>query len=98
MSTFKKIAVTSRQLCAVDLPQQIRRLTAAGELRPDMIIIREKDLAEEAYEILAGQVMAVCRAQRMECVLHSYPETHHFLKRKAPIAQIHTKVWMAAIF
>lgn len=73
MSTFKKITVTSRQLCAVDLPQQIRRLAAAGELRPDMIIIREKDLAEEAYEILAGQVMAVCRAQRMECVLHSYP-------------------------
>ena len=73
MYTFKKIAVTSRQLCAVDLPQQIRRLASAGALRPDMVIVREKDLPEEEYEILAGQVMAVCREQQMECVLHSYP-------------------------
>ena len=73
MYTFKKIAVTSRQLCAVDLPQQIRRLASAGALRPDMVIVREKDLPEEEYEILAGQVMAVCREQQMGCVLHSYP-------------------------
>lgn len=65
MYTFKKIAVTSRQLCAVDLPQQIRRLASAGALRPDMVIVREKDLPEEEYEILAGQVMAVCREQQM---------------------------------
>lgn len=73
MYTFKKIAVTSRQLCAVDLPQQIRRLAFAGALHPDMVIVREKDLPEEEYEILAGQVMAVCREQQMGCVLHSYP-------------------------
>ena len=38
-----------------------------------MVIVREKDLPEEEYEILAGQVMAVCREQQLGCVLHSYP-------------------------
>lgn len=72
MCTFKNIAVTSRKLCEGNLPEQIERI--AGEGGPDLVIVREKDLPEKEYENLAGQVLAVCRANHMECVLHSYPE------------------------
>ena len=43
MSSFKLIAISNRTMCG-DLAAQIRRI--AGINRPDMLILREKDMSE----------------------------------------------------
>ena len=77
MSTFKRIAVTNRKLSRFELPEQIDRImeisrTASNIEKPDMIILREKDLSEKEYEILAAMVIEKCRNYDIECILHTY--------------------------
>ena len=69
MSSFKLIAVSDRTKCA-DLCAQIRRIARIN--KPDMLILREKDLPEVEYEALARRVIAVCEDEAIECVLHTF--------------------------
>ncbi len=69
MSSFKLIAITNRTQCD-DLCAQIRRIAALK--RPDMLILREKDMPEDEYEALAREVIAVCDEAGIECVLHTF--------------------------
>ena len=39
-----------------------------------MLILREKDLGEAQYELLARDVLAVCRKNKLPCVLHNFPD------------------------
>lgn len=68
MSTFKRIAVSNRHLCRRPLPEQVRSL--AGKV--DCLILREKDLTEEAYEQLAEQVQAACRDAGIQMICHTF--------------------------
>ena len=52
---FKIVCVTARALCPGDFLAQLERVAAAGV---DKIILREKDLPEDQYQALAGQVIA----------------------------------------
>lgn len=70
MSMFKTIAVTNRHLCNGSLVEQINMI--AKTMRPDSLILREKDLPEEEYETLATKVMEGCRRFELECILHTY--------------------------
>jgi thiamine-phosphate pyrophosphorylase len=38
----------------------------------DLIILREKDLSEEAYQMLAEQVLKLCSKYGKLCILHSF--------------------------
>ena len=64
---FKLCCVTHRGLCAGDLPQRVGELCRDGI---DRVILREKDLTEEEYEVLARQVV---EAGGEAVVLHHFP-------------------------
>ncbi len=74
---MKFIAVTDRSLCRGSLITQLERILnlpdEAALPKPDMVILREKDLLEAEYEALAGQVILLCREYQTECILHTYP-------------------------
>lgn len=66
---FKIIAVTNRKLCHIDFLEQIETL-AKSEV--DSIILREKDLSEEEYYLLAKNVLRICEKYNKECILHNF--------------------------
>ena len=55
ISMYRKICVTNRHLAQGDFLRQIERVTAA---KPTALILREKDLTQEAYEELAVKLNA----------------------------------------
>lgn len=83
MCSYKKIVVTAAKLAQIPLPEQIQKIAAI--YKPDMLILREKELPPEEYEELAVQVLVVCREEGMECVLHSFVE----VAQKLGVKKIH---------
>ena len=71
---MKFIAVTDRSLCRGSLITQLERILnlpdEAALPKPDMVILREKDLSEAEYEALAGQVILLCR-EYQTCLLYT---------------------------
>ena len=66
------IAVTDRKLCEGDFLQRIDRITDRTGLRA--LILRERDLTDEAYGALAAGVYRICRAHGVPMFVHSRPE------------------------
>ena len=50
---------------------QVEKLALA---RPAGIILREKDLMPEEYRVLAKEVMKICKAFEVPCILHTFRE------------------------
>lgn len=50
---------------------QLRRVAS---WKPKAVILREKDLAEDAYCALAKDVLAICHAAQVPCILHTYAD------------------------
>lgn len=71
MSMCKKICVTNRALAERPFLEQIARVLATN---PYALILREKDLTEQAYEELAGDVKKLCENTKTKLILHSFPE------------------------
>lgn len=69
----KVIAVTNRGMCERPLKDQIGRI-AAMERVPDRLILREKDLSEADYELLAEDILGECKKYNIPCILHTYVE------------------------
>jgi len=63
------LCVTNRLLCQEPFPVRVERVAKAG---PRGIILREKDLSEAEYQVLAGQVLEICRRYGVSCILHSF--------------------------
>lgn len=81
MCTYKSsfvpvIAVTDRKLCRRPFLEQIERIC---KYRPKGIILREKDLNEDEYTLLAEQVLAITRNYQIPCILHTYIRTARML-------------------
>ena len=53
---MKRICVTNRLLCQEDFLSRVQKIAAAGA---DAILLREKDLSETQYAILAKQVQEI---------------------------------------
>ena len=66
---YKTICVTNRKLCKGDFLTQISKAAAA---HPDSIILREKDLSEDEYTVLAKQVIAVCEKNNIAFTAHYF--------------------------
>lgn len=66
------LCVTSRRLCKTDFLKRIEEIAAA---HPAGIILREKDLSEEDYTLLAKKVLKICQTQGTPCILHSFYRT-----------------------
>ena len=65
------IAVSNRKLCDRPFLEQIERVC---KVNPEAIILREKDLPEEEYRILAGEVLKICDRYQVTCILHNFWE------------------------
>ena len=65
----KIICVTNRHLVDGDFLTQIDRVLAK---KPKALILREKDLDEEAYRQLAEQVLQRCRETKVPCWFNKY--------------------------
>ena len=63
------IAVTNRHLCSRPFMEQIDRVCS---LHPKAVILREKDLSEQEYLILAENVLEICKQYQVPCILHSF--------------------------
>ena len=63
------IAVTNRSLCARPFTEQIERVCS---YHPKAVILREKDLPEEEYLLLAEQILGICGRYQVPCILHTY--------------------------
>ena len=83
------IAVSNRKLCKRPFIMQIERVC---QKHPKVLILREKDLVEEEYEILAKQVLELCKQYQVPCILHTYIETaeklsHQMLHLPLPLLE-----------
>lgn len=63
------LCVTNRALCKGDFLQRVEEIAAN---KPKGIILREKDLTEEAYKKLAEEVLFLCKKYEVPCILHSF--------------------------
>lgn len=81
MCSFKRIAISSRQLCPRPLPDQIRRLK--GQV--DAFILREKDMEESEYRLLAMEVQETCMQTGILFICHTFLHA----ARQAGCSRIH---------
>ena len=62
------IAITNRALVQGDFLEQMQKVI---RLHPHAVILREKDLFDDAYEALAEKILGLCEAEGVRCFLHS---------------------------
>lgn len=74
---FKIICITNRKLCA---ESYVSRLEKIAQACPDGIILREKDLDENEYYILASETADIFRKYSVEFIMHNFTETALRLK------------------
>lgn len=67
---FGIICVTDRKLCREPFLERVERI---AEEHPAALILREKDIGEEAYARMAEDVLRICRAYGVKGILHSHP-------------------------
>lgn len=65
----KVICVTNRHLAGANFLEQMRRVAGSGV---QAVILREKDLSEPEYELLAGRVWEICEREQVPLILHTY--------------------------
>jgi thiamine-phosphate pyrophosphorylase len=65
---FDVLCVTNRLICE-DFISQIEKVAKS---KPSGIILREKDLREDEYEVLARQVIEICHRYHVPCILHNF--------------------------
>lgn len=80
------VAVTNRRLCARPFLEQVKRICI---FRPASLVLREKDLDENAYASLAAEVLAICNSYQIPCILHSFPD----VAKALGVKQIHLPLW-----
>ena len=64
----KTIVITNRSLVHGDFLKQMEYVIS---LHPHAVILREKDLTDEAYEELAERILKLCSKEGVSCFLHS---------------------------
>ena len=80
---FKLVCITNRKLCKKDFFKVINDVVSKEECigddlvdsnlpKPDMLILREKDLSEDEYFELAKKVKPMCDKAGVELVIHTY--------------------------
>lgn len=71
---YKKVCITNRHLVEGDFILQIQQVLT-GNGKPDLLVLREKDLPEEEYSKLAEKVMQACHENNITCILHYFKDT-----------------------
>lgn len=81
------IVITNRHLVQGDFLKQLEKVT---KLHPHALILREKDLADDAYESLAKKVFDLCKREDITFFLHTKIE----IARKIGCQNIHLSIPM----
>lgn len=69
MNPYEKlIVITDRRLCETDFLTQIRKVV---RLQPRALILRERDLTDEEYMLLACEVREICRQAQVPFFVHA---------------------------
>ena len=63
------ICITDRHLCRRPFPDQMRIVAA---LHPKAVILREKDVMEDTYKLLAERVLPVCEEYDVPLIIHTF--------------------------
>ena len=63
------ICITDRKICTVPFLEQLEKIC---RLKPQAVILREKDLTAAEYLALAKQVQPICERYGVQLVVHSY--------------------------
>lgn len=63
------ICITDRHLCHRPFQDQMRIVTA---LNPKAVILREKDVMEDTYRILAERILPVCEENGVPMIVHTF--------------------------
>ncbi|MHB8127182.1 MAG: thiamine phosphate synthase [Desulfitobacteriaceae bacterium] len=71
------ISVTNRLLCQGDFLERIEQI---AKLLPYSIILREKDLLTENYELLAAECLKICSRYNVPLIVNSYIDVAQKLK------------------
>lgn len=66
---YNVLCVTNRRICKGDFFDRIESIAKSSV---QGIILREKDLCEEEYKLLAARVMEICEKHNKKCILHSF--------------------------
>jgi len=74
------ICVTNRNLCREDFGLRIEKI---AKEKPKAVILREKDLSEREYKVLAKQAAEICAANKTQLIMHSFPNAAFELGCKA---------------
>lgn len=77
---FDLLCVTNRQLCQDDF---LRRIEEIAKQHPAGIILREKDLTEGEYRLLAEEVHKICTRQGTMLIFHSFIDVAREQQAKA---------------
>ena len=73
MNVYSKlIVITNSQICTHDFLEQIAKVCA---LKPASLILREKELSQTCYALLAGKVLEICQHYQVPMFVHSNLET-----------------------
>ncbi len=65
------ICITDRHLCHRPFQDQMRIVAGLG---PKAVILREKDVMEDTYRILAERILPVCEEQGVPLIVHTFHE------------------------
>ena len=76
------LCVTQRSLCPDDFLERVRRLAQA---KPQAILLREKDLGEADYEVLAREVQERCAPWGVRLIVRRYAD----VARRLGVQQLH---------
>lgn len=79
------IVITNRHLVQGDFLKQLKKVT---KLHPHALILREKDLTDDAYESLAKKVFDLCKREDITFFLHTKIE----IARKIGCQNIHLSI------
>ena len=79
------IVITNRHLVQGDFLKQLEKVT---KQHPHALILREKDLTDDAYESLAKKVFDLCKREDITCFLHTKIE----IARKIGCQNIHLSI------
>ncbi len=70
---YKLICVTNRHIAGGDLYKQVFKVVD-GSNKPEILILREKDMQEDEYKDLAARIMKICLDNGVLCILHYFKE------------------------
>ena len=80
------IVITNSSICKEDFLLRIEKLAKA---KPKAIVLRDKQLSESDYAVLAKKVIEICNKYNTQCILHNFPKVAEKLNHNALHLPLH---------